>query len=66
MYPFMQVQILTDAALLKRQRKEIEELRAKLKVCIHEIMLSQCILNLNFFIPVAHRTLKVSTGMKTF
>jgi hypothetical protein len=34
----MQVQILTDAALLKRQRKEIEELRAKLKVCIHEIM----------------------------
>ena len=46
MYVFMQVQILTDAALLKRQRKEIEELRAKLKVCIQEIMLSQCILNL--------------------
>jgi hypothetical protein len=27
------LQILTDAALLKRQRKEIEELRAKLRVC---------------------------------
>ena len=27
------VQILTDAALLKRQKKEIEELRCKLKVC---------------------------------
>lgn len=26
-------QILTDAALLKRQKKEIEELRAKLQVC---------------------------------
>ena len=27
-------QILTDAALLKRQKKEIEELRAKLQVCL--------------------------------
>lgn len=30
-------QILTDAALLKRQKKEIEELRAKLQVYLFVI-----------------------------
>ena len=31
---FSSYQILTDAALLKRQKKEIEELRAKLQVSL--------------------------------
>jgi len=30
-------QVLTDAALLKRQKKEIEELRAKLQVACHGV-----------------------------
>lgn len=39
-------QILTDAALLKRQKKEIEELRAKLLVCGDHIALCLRMLDL--------------------
>lgn len=42
----MYVQILTDAALLKRQRREIEELRAKLRVCIKKILFNLIYLNM--------------------
>jgi hypothetical protein len=33
------LQIVTDAALLKRQKKEIEELRAKLRVYFRNVAL---------------------------